>query len=170
LGIIQATLNNQSLCEELIDIYFDVIHYKQHLLFHRASFVLDHEASIIPRYLVLGIITLSARCAPQSIRRLFLTYSRFSSHPSFSPISPWDRGEPFFREAIRSFDQQKKLISIESLQGCILLAFCALTIGDPDRDALLSCQAIRITQALKLPGTLTSNGLIREVEINRTFP
>ncbi|KAF5685433.1 fungal specific transcription factor [Fusarium denticulatum] len=148
---VQATLNDRSLCEELINIYFTVIHSNQHLLFHHTSFLDNQREGLIPSYILLGIIALSAR---------------FSSHPSFKGINPWLRGKPFFEEGIRCFDRRKELVSIEAIQGCVLLGFYAFTDGDTARDDLLSCQAVRMSQTLKLPTTLHLNGLMREIEIN----
>ncbi|KAF4972024.1 hypothetical protein FZEAL_9687 [Fusarium zealandicum] len=91
---------------------------------------------------------------------------RFSSNPAFDQVAPWSRGKPFLREAIKSFNEREKLISIEALQGCIILAFTAFVEGDVDQDALLSCQAVRMTQALQLPTVLSSDRRMKEVEIN----
>lgn len=59
--IVENTLGNQVLCDELIDIYFRVIHYKQHLLFHHGSFLRHHQNSLVAPYLLLAIFALSAR-------------------------------------------------------------------------------------------------------------
>ncbi|KAJ3546058.1 hypothetical protein NM208_g2008 [Fusarium decemcellulare] len=149
--IVDNTLRDEALSEELVDIYFRVIHYKQHLLFHHSSFVRDQQNGLVARYILLAVFALSAR---------------FSSNPALDQVAPWSRGKPFLREAIKSFNDRTKLISIEALQGCIILAFTAFVEGDVDQDALLSCQAVRMTQALQLPTVLSSDRLMREIEIN----
>lgn len=93
----------------------------------------------------------------------------FSSNPALDHVTPWSRGKLFLREAIKSFNERTKLISIEALQGCIILAFAAFVEGDVDQDALLNCQAVRMTQALQLPIVLSSDRLTREIETNCAF-
>ncbi|CVK96121.1 uncharacterized protein FMAN_14004 [Fusarium mangiferae] len=149
--IVKTTLEDQDLCEELVGIYFDIIHFKQHLIFHPQSFIQDQKKGLVPDYLLLGVMALSAR---------------FSSNPSFDGTSPWERGKSFLQDAIRSFNERTKLISLEALQGCILLAFGAFVEGDADQDALLTCQAIRMAQSQGLPANLSSDGLTREIQIN----
>lgn len=47
--------------DELVDLYFDLIHDKQHILFHRDSFIADQRAGRAPLFLVFGMIALVAR-------------------------------------------------------------------------------------------------------------
>ncbi|KAI8716197.1 Zn(2)-C6 fungal-type domain-containing protein [Fusarium sp. LHS14.1] len=149
--IIQIVDRDDALRDELIEIYFRVIHYKQHLLFHHSSFIRDQKQGLVARYLLFAVFALA---------------SRFSSNPALDHVKPWSRGKLFLREAIKSFNERTKLISIESLQGSIILAFAAFVEGDVDQDVLLSCQAIRMTQALQLPVVLSSDRLTREIETN----
>lgn len=60
-GIVADTLKDQGLCEELVHTYFKLIHDKQHIIFHRPSFIADHRAGRAPDYLLLAMIALVAR-------------------------------------------------------------------------------------------------------------
>ena len=53
----------QSVCYELVDLYFDLLHDKQHALFHRPSFVANHRAGRAPDCLILAMLALTARYA-----------------------------------------------------------------------------------------------------------
>jgi alpha-L-rhamnosidase len=48
-------------CNELVDLYFDLIEEKQLLLFHRTTFIAEQRAGRVPEFLVLGMIALMAR-------------------------------------------------------------------------------------------------------------
>ena len=52
---------NQALSNELTLIYFDLIHDKWHLLFHRPTFIADQQKGQIPMVLIYGIMALAAR-------------------------------------------------------------------------------------------------------------
>ncbi|KAL3482985.1 hypothetical protein BJX62DRAFT_245350 [Aspergillus germanicus] len=93
--------------------------------------------------------------------------ARFSSHPFFDNIPPWHRGRPWLQRAVQEFNRRPKLIDIESLQGCLLLAFVSLVEMDADQDTLLSAQAVRMVQVLQLPTLLSPEPIRREVEIRR---
>lgn len=67
---------------------------------------------------------------------------------------------------MRAFNNREELVSIEALQGCMLLQFCAFVECDANQDALLSCQAIRMAQLLRLPTMLNTDKIAREVEIH----
>lgn len=68
-------------CDELVDLYFDVIHNKQQILFQRRAFVDDRRAGRVPEYLLLGMVALVSRCAKL---RLETSYSH-SSHIRQTP-------------------------------------------------------------------------------------
>jgi hypothetical protein len=51
----------QSICDELVNIYFDYMHDKQHALFHRPSFIANQREGCAPTVLVAAIMALSAR-------------------------------------------------------------------------------------------------------------
>lgn len=52
---------DEALAAELVDIYFDVIHKKQPVMFHRLTFMASYRAGRMPRYLVLAMMSLAAR-------------------------------------------------------------------------------------------------------------
>lgn len=52
----------QSLCAELVQLYFDYVHDQFHTLFHPPCFVEDVNRGHAPRILVYGMMALSARC------------------------------------------------------------------------------------------------------------
>ncbi|KAL2826021.1 hypothetical protein BJY01DRAFT_256123 [Aspergillus pseudoustus] len=137
-------------CNELVDLYFDLIHDKQHIIFHRHSFVQEQRHGRAADFLVLGMVALMAR---------------FSSHPFFAHIPPWNRASPWLQRAVQAFNTRRKLIDIPSLQGCILLAFVSFVEMNEDQDTLLSAQAVRMVQVLQLPITLSSDPIMREIEI-----
>lgn len=57
------SLNNVdgAVCNELVDIYFDLIHDKQHSLFHRPTFIADQREGRAPMVLVYAMMALAAR-------------------------------------------------------------------------------------------------------------
>lgn len=139
-----------TICNELVDLYFDLIDEKQLLLFHRNTFVAAQRAGLTPDFLVLGMIALVAR---------------FSSNPYFDNVHPWDRALPWFRAAMRAFNARSDLISLASLQGAILLSFVAFAERDSAQEALLASQAICMVRMLRLPVNLSTDPIQREVEI-----
>lgn len=52
---------DEALCNELVDLYFDLIHDKQHILFHRPTFIADQRKGQAPMILVYAIMALAAR-------------------------------------------------------------------------------------------------------------
>jgi hypothetical protein len=52
---------NKALCNELINLYFDLIHDKQHILFHKPTFIADQMKGQAPMILVYAIMALAAR-------------------------------------------------------------------------------------------------------------
>ena len=56
-----SDLPDQALCDELVGLYFDMIHDKQHILFHRPTFIADQQRGQVPLVLVYAIIALAAR-------------------------------------------------------------------------------------------------------------
>ncbi|KAL2862810.1 uncharacterized protein BJX67DRAFT_289670 [Aspergillus lucknowensis] len=139
-----------SVCNELVDLYFDLIHEKQLILFHRHTFITSQRAGETSDFIVLGMIALVAR---------------FSSNPYFDNIHPWDRASAWFKAAMQAFNARSELINLESLQGSILLSFVALAEGDSAQEALLASQAICMVRMLRLPVNLSSDPIQREVEI-----
>lgn len=91
--------------------------------------------------------------------------NRFSCSPAFEGTSAWSRGLPFLQEAVKAYNTRSTLVSIEALQGAVLLAFAAAVEGDSDQEALLFCQAIRMVQLMGLPQKLSPDSLKRQLEI-----
>ncbi|KAL3447123.1 hypothetical protein BJX65DRAFT_98064 [Aspergillus insuetus] len=139
-----------AICNELVDLYFDLIDEKQIILFHRNTFIAAQRAGQVPDFLVLGMIALVAR---------------FSCNPLFDNIQPWDRGKLWLKAGIQSFYARSELINLASLQGSIILAFVAFAEGDSAQEALLASQAICMARMLRLPENLSPDPIQREVEI-----
>ncbi|KAL4999939.1 bacterial alpha-L-rhamnosidase-domain-containing protein [Aspergillus recurvatus] len=152
IGVLQSDFNlpPASVCNELVDLYFDLIEEKQLLLFHRNTFIAEQRAERVPEFLVLGMVALMAR---------------FSSNPYFQGVHPWHRARPWFKAAMQSFNARSELINLASLQGSILLSFVALAEGDSAQEALLTSQAICMVRMLRLPENLSEEPIQREVEI-----
>ncbi|KAJ0413266.1 hypothetical protein BJY00DRAFT_297153 [Aspergillus carlsbadensis] len=138
------------LCEELVELYFTLIHGKQHILFHQWSFMADLEAGIVPGYILLAIVTL---------------VSRFSTNDLFRGIEPCDRASSFLWQAMRSFNDRSEPISIYSLQGSILLSYVCFVEGQHHQEALLAAQAISMVQILRLPSDLAEDSILQETQI-----
>ena len=77
---------DQALCDELVGLYFDLIHDKQHILFHRPSFTAAQRRGESPLVLVYSIIALAARSVnPVSTKAaVSLAGARFKLYPSGS--------------------------------------------------------------------------------------
>ncbi|KAL2851219.1 hypothetical protein BJX68DRAFT_275258 [Aspergillus pseudodeflectus] len=145
-----SNLPPPAICNELVDIYFDLIDEKQIIMFHRNIFITAQRAGQVPDFLVLGMIAAVAR---------------FSNNSFFDGIHPWDRGKPWLKAAIQAFYARSELIDLASLQGSILLSHVAYVEGDSAQEALLASQAIRMVQMLRLPENLSPDPIQREVEI-----
>ncbi|KAL4908645.1 hypothetical protein BDW74DRAFT_188548 [Aspergillus multicolor] len=145
-----AALPPDSVCNELIDLYFDLIDEKQLLPFHRATFIAAQRAGQIPHFIVLAMIALMA-C--------------FSEHSYFESIHPWHRARPWFKSALQAFNARSELIDLASLQASILLSIVALAEGSSAQKALLTSQAICMVRMLRLPENLNPDPIRREVEI-----
>jgi Fungal specific transcription factor domain len=61
-GGVNFPLPEEALCNELVDLYFDIMHDKQHALFHRPTFIADQRQGRAPMVLVWAMIALAARC------------------------------------------------------------------------------------------------------------
>lgn len=49
------------LCGDLIDLYFDIFHNKQQILFHRITLLSERQTGVLPNYILLGIVALTSR-------------------------------------------------------------------------------------------------------------
>lgn len=56
------TLPPQSLCLELVELYFDLIHDQFHSLFHHPTFVENVKQGRVSPIILYGMMALSARC------------------------------------------------------------------------------------------------------------
>lgn len=137
-----------TLCEELVELYFRYAHIAFHNLFHKPTFIARVRNSSIPKILFFGIASLSAR---------------YSTHPVFAAIMPWDRGRPYRDETKRLLDLEDT--SLESIQACMLLAANASVEGDTNSESVYLAIALRMATLLDLP-TLPTESLL-EQEINR---
>ncbi|KAL4808029.1 hypothetical protein BDV18DRAFT_95429 [Aspergillus unguis] len=146
----RQSLPPDSVCNELVDLYFELIEEKQLLLFHHSTFIAAQRAAEVPDFLVLGMVALMAR---------------FSNNAYFEDVHPWHRARPWFKAALQSFNARSELIDLAALQGCTLLSFVALAEGDSAQEALLTSQAICMVRMLRLPENLSEYVIQREVEI-----
>ncbi|EGU77917.1 hypothetical protein FOXB_11564 [Fusarium oxysporum f. sp. conglutinans Fo5176] len=115
-----------ALAEELASLYFRYMHITFHNLFHRATFIAQVKDSSIPKILFFGVAGLSAR---------------YSTHPIFTSITPWDRGRPYRDETNASVE------------------------GDSRTESVYHAIASRMAMLLDLPNLPTESLL--EQEINR---
>ena len=141
---------NQILCNELVDLYFEIMHDKEHAIFHRPSFTRSQREGTAPLMIVSAMMALG---------------SRFSSNPCFDGIDPWDRGRPWFDYSRHLFDHRTVNISLEMLQACTLLCKLAFAHGDSTSELLYGALIIRMLQLLDYPRRLSSDRLQRETEI-----
>jgi hypothetical protein len=137
-----------ALAEELASLYFRYMHITFHNIFHRATFIAQVKDSSIPKILFFGVAGLSAR---------------YSTHPVFASITPWDRGRPYRDESKRLLDLEDT--SLISIQACMLLAANASVEGDSRTESVYLAIASRMAMLLDLPNLPTKSLL--EQEINR---
>ena len=74
---------------------------------------------------------------------------------------------PLLREALLLFNNRQDLISVQSLQACLLLEFDCFVEGLKDQSSLLVAQAIRMGQILHLQGKPNTDPIRREIEVRR---
>ncbi|CVL03369.1 uncharacterized protein FMAN_15231 [Fusarium mangiferae] len=137
-----------ALAEGLASLYFRYMHITFHNIFHRATFIAQVKDSSIPKILFFGVAGLSAR---------------YSTHPVFASITPWDRGRPYRDECKRLLDLEDT--SLISIQACMLLAANASVEGDSRTESVYQAIASRMAMLLDLPNLPTESVL--EQEINR---
>ncbi|KAH6960147.1 hypothetical protein FAVG1_08638 [Fusarium avenaceum] len=137
-----------ALAEELASLYFRYMHITFHNIFHRATFMAQVKDSSVPKILFFGIAGLSAR---------------YSTHPTFASITPWDRGRPYRDECKRLLDLEDT--SLISIQACMLLVANSSVEGDYRSESVYHAIASRMAMLLDLPNLPTESLL--EKEINR---
>ena len=118
---ISTQLPARPLCVELVDLYFRYIHDTFHSIFHRPSLMDEVEAGTIPKVLLLGIISLSAR---------------FSDDIFFAGSDPRARGRPYAREAEHLLDLRE--VSLTTIQACVLIGAFSITEGEAASEAVVS--------------------------------
>jgi hypothetical protein len=62
IGALAVELPPQSLCEELVGLYFRFIHDTFHSLFHYPTMMEDVSQGTVPPVILYAMISLSARC------------------------------------------------------------------------------------------------------------
>ncbi|KAF5584101.1 uncharacterized protein FSUBG_12898 [Fusarium subglutinans] len=138
-----------ALAEELASLYFRYMHITFHNIFHRATFIAQVKDSSIPKILFFGVAGLSAR---------------YSTHPVFASITPWDRGRPYRDECKRLLDLEDT--SLISIQACMLLAANAFVEGDSKTESVYQAIASRMAMLLDLPNLPTESLLEHMVVSN----
>ncbi|KAJ8112129.1 hypothetical protein OPT61_g5437 [Boeremia exigua] len=141
---------NHEVCTELVELYFDLIHDKQHILFHPQTFMAQYHAGKIPDFLIWGMAAL---------------VSRFTDHACFASIPRSERGRRWLDKALRSFNDRVDTICISALQGTILLGMACFAEGETAKEDLLSAQAIRMVQVLQLPDHTCPDVISFEVQV-----
>lgn len=71
-------LPSPEVCNQLVDLYFDIIHDKDHSLFHRASFITNQRQGLADMMHIFAILALAARYG-------FETLS-FGRHESYQAV------------------------------------------------------------------------------------
>ncbi|KAK5100614.1 hypothetical protein LTS08_005365 [Lithohypha guttulata] len=106
----------------------------------------DTRNGVIPRVILLSIISLSAR---------------FSNDVYFAGIDPRIRGRQYAREAEKLLDLRD--ISVSTVQTCVLLGAYVITEGEALSESLYYSVACRLALLLDLPNMLVSTQLEQEV-------
>ncbi|KAK6538411.1 hypothetical protein TWF694_011287 [Orbilia ellipsospora] len=129
----------------LIDLYFDYIHDKPHVIFHEPSFKKGVKEGWATRGLVLCMIALSAR---------------FAEDPEIR-----SRGPAYAQGAKSCFKAELERVCIENVQAAIIIANICLAEGDSRAESLYYALAIRMAQMLDLvSGSARDDGIAREIK------
>ena len=131
---ISTSLPPRPLCIELTKLYFQYIHDTFHSIFHAPSTIQDVEDGTLPKVLLFGIISLSAR---------------FSNDIFFAAIDRRIRGRPFAQEAEHLLNLRE--ISLTTIQASVLIGAFCVTEGDPEAEAIYYGVACRNALLLDLP-------------------
>lgn len=150
----QQELPAQSVCDELVDLNFDLMHDKQHALFHRPTFIAQQRSGQAPAFLLFAMLALGAR---------------FSTNSCFGTTEPSKRGLHWSEQSRKLFNDREHAVSLTAVQGCALLANLAFIRGDSAMEILYGAQQIRMVQLLGLPKRLSKNRIQREVELRGTL-
>ena len=80
-------------------------------------------------------------------------------------MKPDDRGRDWARRSRQLFNERAEAVSLQAIQGCVLLGNLVSTEGDTAQESLYGAQAIRMVQLLGLPHRQCSDIVQRETEI-----
>lgn len=142
-----------TVCNHLVNLYFDYIHDQFHTLFQKPAFMADLASDRVPTVILLAIIALSAR---------------FSSHHYFDGASPRIRGVQYARRAAQLLDPSD--VGLTSIQACVLLGACRIVEGDSAGEAVYYGMACRMAQLLNLAHSSCDSRLEREINVRGRFP
>ncbi|OQE29812.1 hypothetical protein PENSTE_c002G04501 [Penicillium steckii] len=140
--------DDQGLCTELVQLYFDYVHDQFHTLFHQPTFMNDLSQHKAPPILVHGMMALSAR---------------FSKNPIFSNVDARERGKYYEEQCKRLLDWND--ISLTTIQACVLLGAIAITDGKAASENIHYAVACRMAQLLDLPRREARSMVEREVNL-----
>ncbi|KAK6525956.1 hypothetical protein TWF281_010998 [Arthrobotrys megalospora] len=133
----------------LVDLYFDYIHDKPHILFHEPSLKGSVRDGSVSRTVLLSLIAISAR---------------FSNDPGVRA-----RGPAYAQGSKACFKADLERVRIENVQAAIVIANICLAEGDSRAESLYYGAnhplAIRMAQMLDLAsGNDGDDGITREVK------
>lgn len=164
----ETGLPDQSLCTELVQLYFDYVHDQFHTLFHRPSFIDNLSEGKAPPILVYGMMALSARLvkflklASELSMLIGHPSFRFSNNPALSQVDARERGRTYGKQCERLLDWND--ISLSTIQACVLLGAIAITDGKAASENIHYAVACRMAQLLDLPKC--KNDILLEHEVN----
>ena len=142
----QQRPTSQPLCVELVELYFRYIHDTFHSIFHPPSVIQDVIDGVLPRVLLYGMISLSAR---------------FSDDVFFAGIDPRIRGRRYAQEAEHLLNLRET--SLTTVQAAVLLGAYVITEGEAAAEAVFYCIACRTALLLDLPNMIVTSRVEQEV-------
>ena len=148
LSDVTLAMPPQHICEELVTLYFQYIHDTFHSLFHKPSLLEDVRNGVVPRVILLSIISLTAR---------------FSNDPFFAGSDPRSRGRGYARDAERLLDLRDA--SVHTIQACVLLGAFVITEGEAISESLYYAVACRLAMYLDLPHMVVATRLEQETNV-----
>ncbi|KAF3916728.1 hypothetical protein ABW20_dc0106802 [Dactylellina cionopaga] len=101
---------------KLVDLYFDYIHDKPHILFHEPSLKRSVRDGTVSRTVLLSLIAISAR---------------FADDPEVRALGP-----AYAQEAKSCFKAELERVCIENIQAAIVIANIFLAEGDSRAESL----------------------------------
>ena len=136
------------LASHFVDLYFHYIHVAFHNIFHRPSFEVALRDGTLPKILLLGVISLSAR---------------FTSYSSLAGVEPRKRGVVYGKEAEKLIDFHN--VSLTTIQACMLVAAISIVEGQARVESLFLGAACRMALMLDLPNAPAATRLERELNL-----